>query len=79
MALNWRSQFDIDLILHLFLLAFWIAWREGLTAKGYMFGFLSIVMGGMFSFPYLIHATYRAKGEPVDFLLGCHAGVTKAS
>jgi len=72
LALNWRSQFDIDFILHLLLLATWISWREGFTAKGYAFGFLSIVMGGMFSFPYILYATYMAKGDPKEVLLGSH-------
>ena len=72
LALNWRSQFDIDFVLHLLLLATWISWREGFTAKGYAFGFLSIVMGGMFSFPYILYATYIAKGDPKEVLLGAH-------
>lgn len=72
-ALNWRSQFDVDFIIHLVLLASWISWREGFTTKGHVFGVLSIVMGGMFSFPYLIRATYLAKGDPVEILLGSRA------
>ena len=71
-ALNWRSQFDVDFVIHLLLLATWVSWREGSTAKGHLFGVLSIVMGGMFSFPYLIHATYVAKGDPRQVLLGKH-------
>ncbi|MGI9328957.1 MAG: hypothetical protein ACR2PZ_27315 [Pseudomonadales bacterium] len=72
LALNWRSQFDFDLIIHLLLLATWISWREGFTAKGHVFGLLSVAMGGMFSFPYLLYATYAAKGRPADILLGIH-------
>lgn len=70
--LDWRSQFNIDFLIHLFLLATWIAWREGFTTKGFVFGFLSIFMGGMFGFPYLLHATYKAKGDPKAVLLGVH-------
>jgi len=72
LALNWRSQFDVDLVIHLLLLATWVSWREGFSMKGHFFGFLSIVMGGMFSFPYLLHATYVAKGDPIGVLLGDH-------
>ena len=72
LALNWRSQFDVDLVIHLLLLATWISWREGFSMKGHIFGFLSIVMGGMFSFPYLLHAIYAANGNPVVTLLGGH-------
>ena len=73
-ALNWRSQFDVDFVIHLLLLATWISWREGFTPKGYVFGVLSIVMGGMFTFPYLIHASYVAKGDPREILLGQRQG-----
>jgi hypothetical protein len=72
LALGWRSQFDIDFIIHLFLLAAWVTWREGADARAYIFGFLSIVMGGMFSFPYILYATYKAGGEPKALLLGIH-------
>lgn len=74
LGLDWRSQFNADFLIHLFLLATWIAWREGFTPKGYVFAFLSIFMGGMFGFPYLLYATYQAKGDPKLVLLGVHAG-----
>jgi hypothetical protein len=70
---GWRSQFNTDLLIHLCLLATWICWREGFTPRGYLFGFLSIVMGGMFGFPYLLIATYKAKGDPKQIMLGEHA------
>ena len=71
-ALDWRSQFDADFLIYLLLGATWISWREGFTPKGHLFGFLSVFMGGMFSFPYLLHATYQAKGNPKAVLLGIH-------
>ena len=73
LALDWRSQFNADFLIHLFLLATWISWREGFTMKGYIFGFLSIFLGGMFGFPYLLHATYKANGDAAAILLGVHA------
>ncbi|GAB4196068.1 MAG: hypothetical protein Tsb002_29160 [Wenzhouxiangellaceae bacterium] len=73
MALNWRTQFDTDFIVYLLIVATWIAWREGLTAKGAAFGLVSIVMGGMFSFPYILYATYQANGNPKALLLGVHS------
>ena len=73
MALNWRTQFDFDFIIHLLMLASWVVWREGATAKAYVFGFLCVFMGGMFSFPYLIYATLKANSQPKAFLLGVHA------
>ena len=70
LSLDWRSQFNADFFIHLLLLATWVSWREGFTAKGYVFGFLSIFMGGMFGFPYLLHATYKSRGDPKAILLG---------
>ena len=69
-AFNWRTQFDADFVIHLLLFALWIAWREGFNLRGYLFGVVSIVMGGMFSFPYLIHASLAAEGNPSRLLLG---------
>ena len=72
LQLNWRSQFNIDFIIHLILLALWVSWREGFTAKAYVFGFLSIIMGGMFGFPYILYAFVKAKGDVRKTLLGVH-------
>ncbi len=73
LSFGWRSQFNIDFPIHLFLLATWICWREGFTPKGYLFGFLSLFMGGLFGFPYLLIVTYMAKGDPLIIMLGNHA------
>lgn len=78
-ALNWRSQFDTDFLVYLILTAVWIAWREGLTTKGYAFAFLNIFLGGMFGFPYLLWATYQANGDPTLVLLGVHASQRRDS
>lgn len=72
-ALNWRSQFDTDFLVYLLLGATWIAWREGGTPKGFVFGFLSVFLGGMFSFPYLLITTYHVNGDLKKILLGVHA------
>ena len=69
---DWRTQFNADFLIHLFLLATWVSWREGFTRRGQLFGFLSIVMGGMFGFPYILYAIYRAGGDPRKVLLGVH-------
>ena len=73
LELSWRSQFNTDFLVHLFLLATWVVWREGATLKAYVYGFLSIVLGGMFSFPYIVYATYKAHAEPKALLLGVRA------
>jgi hypothetical protein len=63
--LDWRSQFNTDLLI-------WVAWREGFTAQGFLFGFLVMCLGFMFLCPYLLSATYHAKGDPKVLLLGVH-------
>ena len=73
MALNWRSQFDTDFLVYLFLGATWVSWREGFTLKGHVFAFLSVFLGGMFMFPYLLFLTYKARGDAAAILLGVHA------
>lgn len=70
MNLDWRSQFNTDLLIALSLLAIWITWREGFTAKGYLFGVLTFFFGFMFVCPYLLLATYKVNGDPKALLLG---------
>ena len=72
-AMDWRTQFNADFLIHLFLLATWIWWREGGSGRGLLFGFLAISQGGMFGFPYLLYVSYKAKGDPRTILLGVHA------
>ena len=69
MALNWRSQFDTDFVVYLLLGATWISWREGFTFQGHLYAFFSVFLGGMFTFPYLLVATYRTNGDPIAMLL----------
>ncbi len=71
--LDWRSQFNTDLLLHLVLLGAWISWREGFTGRGHVFGVMSVVWGGMFTFPYLLWAGFAAGGDPIGLALGVHA------
>ncbi len=73
LSTNWRSQFNTDFLIHLFLLATWVVWREGATKRGYLFGFLSIFMGGMFGFPYILYASIKARLDVKTMLLGVHA------
>ncbi|MEM7412165.1 MAG: hypothetical protein AAF430_18195 [Myxococcota bacterium] len=73
MALGWRAQFDLDFVVYLILFAVWVAWREGGTPRGYALALLSFPMGGMFGFPYVLYATFAAKGDPRSVLLGKRA------
>lgn len=65
----WRGQFNTDLILHLGLVAGWIAWRENRLITAIPFAVLSLVAGGVFTFAYLLAISFTAKSEAA-FLLG---------
>ena len=69
-ALNWRSQFNADLVIHLALIGVWVAWRDGFGIKGMIYGAFCVICGGMFTFPYLLLASYRANGDPRRMILG---------
>jgi hypothetical protein len=72
LKLDWRSQFNTDLLISLCLFFIWVAWREGFTTQGFFLGFLVMFLGFMFVCPYLLSATYYAKGDPKELLLGVH-------
>ena len=68
----WRAQFNIDFLLHLLLLAVWVFWREHSKLVGLVCAVLC-VFGGMFTFPYLLVAVSRSRGDARALLLGAHA------
>lgn len=72
-TLDWRAQFNSDLLMHLLLLGAWVSWREGFTLRGHLFGSFCVVWGGMFSFPYLLYAYHAGSGDLTRVLLGVHA------
>ena len=72
-AINWRSQFNADLVIHLALVGAWVAWREGFSLKGSIYGIFCVIWGGMFTFPYVLLASYRAKGDLRLIFLGVNA------
>ncbi len=72
-SLDWRSQFNVDLLLHLILFGAWVSWREGFTPRGHFFGVMCVLWGGMFTFPYLFWAGWVAQGKPAGLALGVHA------
>lgn len=63
LALNWRSQFNTDLLLHLLLLGSWVAWREGFGLRGAVLGLFCVIWGGMFTFPYLLWVLADSAGD----------------
>lgn len=78
LQLNWRSQFNSDFLMHLLLLAAWAWWREGGGIKGIVIGFLCVIWGGMFTFPYFLYLIIRNKGDVAGFFYGVHTPVRQA-
>ena len=70
LKLDWRSQFNTDLLIYISLMTIWVTWREGFTPKGFLFGFLNFFCGAMFACPYLLFSTYKANGNLKSVLLG---------
>lgn len=69
-AMDWHTQFDVDFLVYLAIVGTWVAWREGFGARGYALGALCSVMGGVFTFPYLLYLTFESKGDPTRLVLG---------
>jgi len=69
----WRAQFYADLELHLLLFAFWIVWRERSLPLGLVCAAATILLGALFSLPYLLFATVQAQGDMRALLLGARA------
>ena len=72
LKLDWRSQFNTDLLIYISLMTIWVTWREGFTPRGFLFGFLNFFGGALFACPYLLFSTYKAKGDLKSLLLGVH-------
>lgn len=78
-AVNWRSQFNTDLVIHLVLLGRWVHWREGGGLKGMILGIFCLIWGGMFTFPYLLYAIAQARGDMTQLFLGVNASRVHAT
>ena len=72
-AQPWRAQFNTDFSAHLLLMAMWIFYREPQRWLGVLGAVLAICFGGAFSLAYVLVATFRARGDTRQVLLGKHA------
>ena len=68
----WRTQFNIDFIIHLFLFASWVVWRERSKVMGLICGILCVFGGGLFDFLYLLFISLQSKGNAREFFMGIH-------
>jgi hypothetical protein len=56
----WRAQLDSDLEAHLLLFAGWVGWRHRWRPGGLAAGAAVLLLGALFTLPYLLLATFRA-------------------
>lgn len=69
----WRAQFYADLEAHLLVFACWIAWRERGAGRVAAFVLLTILLGALFTLPYILIESVRARGDARALLLGRRA------
>lgn len=74
----WRAQFYADLEAQLIVLAAWIAWREGSAGAGLAGAAATMLLGALFTLPYLLLASMKAKGDPAALLLGPRRAAARA-
>ena len=69
LAHPWRAQFYADFEIQLLLFAAWILWREPSRSLGLAFAVLTLLLGALFTLPYLLHASWRSGGDVRAMLL----------
>jgi hypothetical protein len=73
LAHPWRAQLYLDLELQLLVFAAWVVWRERSLGVGLACAAATMLLGALFTLPYLLLASIRAKGEVRRLLLGSRA------
>lgn len=69
-AMTWSGQFDFDFACLLILAGSWIAWRHHFSLGGIVLGLAGTIGGTMVVAPYLLFATFQAKGDMGTLFLG---------
>ena len=69
----WRAQLYLDLELQLLVFASWTVWRERGFGVGLACAAATMLLGALFTLPYLLVASIRAKGDVRRLLLGSRA------
>ena len=69
----WRAQFYSDLEAHLLLVGAWMIYRERLPLAGIACAAATLLLGALFSLPYVLLASVRAGGDMRRLLLGARA------
>jgi hypothetical protein len=68
--MGWPGQFNLDFLGFLILSAVWLAWRHRFSGIGFVLAVCGFFGGIGFLAPYLLVASFKAKGDPAELLLG---------
>jgi len=69
-AMTWVGQFNLDFMGFLTLSGLWLAWRHHFSPGGLALGMRGFFGGMSVLAPYLLFASYKAKGDMKVLLLG---------
>jgi hypothetical protein len=69
-AMTWPGQFNLDFLGFLTLSGLWLAWRHHFSPLGLILGLIGVFGGMGFLVPYLLIASFAAKGDVKELLLG---------
>lgn len=67
---SWRMQLDSDLEIHLILAACWMIYHEQSMLIGVACAVAALVLGALFTAPYILIASFRARGDAAAVLIG---------
>jgi uncharacterized protein DUF1475 len=66
----WRAQFNTDFSLTLLLVAAWMIYRSRSWITGIICALLAIILGSLFTIPYLLAVSFQTGGDIRTLLLG---------
>jgi len=69
-AMGWPGQFNVDFLSFLTLSAIWLMWRHHFSPAGIALGVVGFFGGGLFLSAYLLIASFGARGDIKELLLG---------
>jgi membrane protease YdiL (CAAX protease family) len=68
--MGWPGQFNMDFWSFLILGSIWLMWRHHFSPLGLLFGLCIFAGGAPFLSAYLLVASFQAKGDVKELLLG---------
>lgn len=68
--MGWPGQFNVDFTSFLTLSALWLMWRHHFSPAGIALGVAGFFGGGLFLSAYLFIASFGARGDMKELLLG---------